>query len=156
MGWRIAIGADDAGVVYKEVLRDLLINDPRVDDLVDVTQGPNENEAYPDVALRAANLVAAGTVDRGLLVCGTGMGVAIAANKVRGVRAVTAHDSYSIERAVLSNNAQVLGLGARVIGIELAKRLVTEWLDYTFDPASASAAKVAIISEFEQEQEVDG
>jgi ribose 5-phosphate isomerase RpiB len=87
--------------------------------------------------------------DRALLICGTGLGVAIAANKVPGVRAVTAHDSYSVERGVLSNNAQVLTLGQRVVGIELARRLVREWLTYRFDPQSASADKVAVLDEFE-------
>lgn len=87
--------------------------------------------------------------DRALLICGTGLGVAIAANKVPGVRAVTAHDSYSVERGVLSNNAQVLTLGQRVVGIELARRLVREWLTYRFDPQSASADKVAALDEFE-------
>jgi len=71
-----------------------------------------------------------------VLICGTGLGVAIAANKVQGVRAVTAHDSFSVERSILSNDAQVLCLGARVIGIELARRLVKEWLSYTFDTVS--------------------
>lgn len=72
------------------------------------------------------------------MICGTGLGVAIAANKVPGVRAVTAHDSFSVERAVLSNDAQVLCLGQRVVGIELARRLVREWVGYRFDPVSLS------------------
>lgn len=71
-----------------------------------------------------------------VLICGTGLGVAISANKVPGIRAVTAHDSFSVERSVLSNNAQVLCLGARVIGVELARRLAKEWLGYTFDEVS--------------------
>lgn len=79
-----------------------------------------------------------GKADRALLICGTGLGVAIAANKVPGVRAVTAHDSFSVERAVLSNDAQVLCLGQRVVGIELARRLVREWVGYRFDPVSLS------------------
>jgi len=83
------------------------------------------------------------------LVCGTGLGVAISANKVPGVRAVTAHDSFSVERAVLSNDAQVLCFGQRVIGIELARRLAAEWLEDRFDPASASADKVAAICGYE-------
>jgi len=66
---------------------------------------------------------------------------------------VTAHDSYSVERSVLSNNAQVLALGQRVIGLELAKRLVTEWLGYRFDPASASAEKVAVIDSYDKAHE---
>lgn len=83
-------------------------------------------------------MVASGEADRALLICGTGLGVAISANKVKGIRAVTAHDSFSVERAVLSNDAQVLCLGQRVIGLELAKRLVGEWVAYRFDPVSFS------------------
>jgi ribose 5-phosphate isomerase B len=75
--------------------------------------------------------------------------VAISANKVKGIRAVTAHDSFSIERSVKSNNAQVLCFGERVIGLELARRLATEWLDYEFDPSSNSAKKVDEIVQLE-------
>ena len=109
----------------------------------------DEAIAYPHIAVQAARLVAAGQADRALLVCGTGLGVAISANKVPGIRAVTAHDSFSVERSVLSNNAQVLCLGQRVVGIELARRLAKEWLGYRFDPASASAAKVNAITGYE-------
>jgi ribose 5-phosphate isomerase B len=75
--------------------------------------------------------------------------MAITANKVRGVRAATGHDSFSVERSVLSNNAQVLTFGQRVIGLELARRLAREWLEYRFDETSASARKVAEIDEYE-------
>ncbi len=85
-----------------------------------------------------------------MLVCGTGLGVAIAANKVPGIRAVTAHDSYSVERSILSNDAQVLCLGQRVVGLELARRLAKEWLTYGFDPTSASAEKVAAIEGYDR------
>jgi ribose 5-phosphate isomerase B len=78
--------------------------------------------------------------------------MAISANKVSGIRAVTAHDSYSVERSVLSNNAQVLCMGQRVIGVELAKRLVDEWLNYTFDSSSKSAEKVSEILAYEATQ----
>lgn len=97
------------------------------------------------------NQVANGEADRAILICGTGLGVSIAANKVHGIRSVTAHDSFSVERSVLSNDAQVLCLGQRVVGIELARRLVKEWLGYRFDPKSASAEKVEIISMYERE-----
>ncbi|GMM95842.1 ribose-5-phosphate isomerase [Microbacterium sp. MTN4-26] len=147
--WRIVVGSDDAGYTYKTALRTLLENDPRVESVTDVGVDDGGTTAYPHVAVEAARRVAAGTADRALLVCGTGLGVAISANKVAGVRAVTAHDSYSVERSVLSNNAQVLALGERVIGLELAKRLVGEWLDYRFDPTSASAEKVAAIEAYE-------
>ena len=88
--------------------------------------------------------------DRALLVCGTGLGVAISANKVSGISAVTAHEPYSVERAVLSNNAQVLCFGQRVIAPELAKKLVQEWVDLRFDEKSASAEKVQDISDYEK------
>src|SRR5699024_4792742 len=104
---------------------------------------------YPTIAIAAAERIAAGEADRALLVCGTGLGVAIAANKVAGIRAVTAHDSYSVERSVLSNNAQVLCFGQRVVGLELARRLAREWLNYRFDANSPSAQKVAVISAYE-------
>jgi ribose 5-phosphate isomerase B len=96
----------------------------------------SDKTAYPHFAVDAAKLIKSGEADRALLICGTGLGVAISANKVTGIRAVTAHDSFSVERAVLSNDAQVLCLGQRVIGLELARRLVKEWLGYRFDPVS--------------------
>lgn len=141
----------DAGVTYKEALKADLAADPRVSHVEDVgSHAAHDKTAYPQRAAAAARLVADGTVDRALLVCGTGLGVAIAANKVRGVRAVTAHDSFSVERAVLSNDAQVLCLGERVVGLELARRLAREWLGYVFDEGGASAAKVEAIRELER------
>ncbi|MFK4834720.1 ribose-5-phosphate isomerase [Microbacterium sp. ZW T2_14] len=150
MGWTIVVGADDAGYEYKEVLREMLSADPRVSSVVDVGVAGADPTPYPRVAIEAATRVARGEADRALLICGTGLGVAIAANKVRGIRAVTAHDAYSVERSVKSNNAQVLTLGARVIGIELAKKLVSDWLDHHFDPLSASAEKVQLIGRYEE------
>lgn len=147
---RLVVGSDDAGFDYKEVLKNLLAGDARVASVEDVGVDAESHTAYPHVAVAAARKVADGEADRALLVCGTGLGVAIAANKVHGIRAVTAHDSFSVERSVLSNDAQVLCLGQRVVGIELAKRLVTEWLGYEFDPASASAAKVSAICSYEE------
>jgi ribose 5-phosphate isomerase B len=146
---RIVIGSDDAGFDYKEILkRDLEASDG-VASVVDVGVSADGHTPYPKVAIEAAERVARGEADRALLICGTGLGVAISANKVSGIRAVTAHDSYSVERGVLSNDAQVLTMGQRVIGIELARRLVREWLTYRFDPTSASAEKVAVIGEYE-------
>ena len=146
---RIVIGGDDAGFDYKEALRQDLEADERVASVVDVGVSHTENTDYPHVAVEAARRVANGEADRALLICGTGLGVAISANKVPGVRAVTAHDSYSVERSVLSNNAQVLCMGQRVVGLELARRLAKEWLGYAFDPASSSAAKVDAITGYE-------
>ena len=148
-GLRIVVGADEAGYEYKEALKNDLMADDRVADVTDVGVGSDENTAYPHVAVAAARLVAEGKADRALLVCGTGLGVAISANKVPGVRAVTAHDGFSVERSVLSNDAQVLCFGQRVIGLELARRLTREWLGYEFDPTSASAGKVDAICSYE-------
>lgn len=146
---RLVIGCDDAGFDYKEILKRDLEADPRVASVTDVGVDADGHTPYPRVAIAAGELVARGEADRALLICGTGLGVAIAANKVAGIRAVTAHDSFSVERAVLSNNAQVLTMGQRVVGIELARRLVREWLGYRFDTTSASAEKVAVIDEYE-------
>ncbi|WP_102194662.1 ribose-5-phosphate isomerase [Microbacterium aurantiacum] len=146
---RLVIGCDDAGFDYKEILKKDLEQNGVVASVVDVGVDADGHTAYPRVAIAAAELVARGEADRALLICGTGLGVAIAANKVAGIRAVTAHDSFSVERGVLSNNAQVLTMGQRVIGIELARRLVREWLTYRFDETSASAEKVAVIGEYE-------
>ena len=146
---RFVVGCDDAGLSYKNTLKADLEADDRVAEVVDVGVQEDEDTAYPHVAVDAARLVAEGRADRALLVCGTGLGVAISANKVRGIRAVTAHDIFSVERAVLSNDAQVLCMGQRVIGLELARRLAREWLGYRFDTSSASATKVEAIGHYE-------
>src|SRR4051812_8959994 len=148
---RLVIGSDDAGFDYKEILKKDLENSDGVASVVDVGVDSDGHTAYPKVAVAAAELVAKGEADRALLICGTGLGVAIAANKVAGIRAVTAHDSYSVQRSVLSNNAQVLCMGERVVGLELARVLVKEWLAVQFDPQSSSAAKVDAICAYESD-----
>ena len=146
---RIVIGSDDVGFDYKEILKkDLLAND-LVESVTDVGVDADGHTPYPRVGVTVGETIAAGDADRGLLICGTGMGVAMAAGKVKGIRASVAHDSFSVERLVLSNNAQVLALGQRVIGAELARRLVREWLTYRFDETSASAEKVAVLDTYE-------
>ena len=147
---RIAVGADDAGYQYKEALKADLQASELVEAVEDVGVHASGHTPYPHIAVAAAQLVADGRVDRALLVCGTGLGMAISANKVHGIRAVTAHDSYSVERAVLSNNAQVLAFGQRVIGLELARRLVREWLRYRFDTSSPSAEKLQALAGYDQ------
>ncbi|WP_024288412.1 ribose-5-phosphate isomerase [Cellulomonas sp. KRMCY2] len=148
-GWRVVVGSDSAGLSYKDQLKADLERDDRVAQVIDVGVGSGDQTAYPHIAVAAARMIADGRADRALLLCGTGLGVAISANKVPGIRAVTAHDSYSVERAVLSNDAQVLCFGQRVIGIELARRLAREWLGYRFDSSSASAIKVEAIRSYE-------
>lgn len=150
MALRIVVGGDNAGFTYKEALRKDLEADERAEVVADVgVADPQDDTAYPNVAVAAAEKVARGEADRALLICGTGLGVAISANKVKGVRAVTAHDIYSVQRSVLSNNAQVLCMGERVVGLELARVLVKEWLGLEFDPKSSSAAKVDAICAYE-------
>jgi ribose 5-phosphate isomerase B len=147
----VAIGADNAGVEMKNALKQQLQADSRVEVIDYGVPEAADATAYPHVGLDVAQAVARGEARRGLLVCGTGIGMAITANKVPGIRATVAHDSYSVERSVRSNNCQILTLGARVVGLELAKRLVDEWLGYEFDPGSASAEKVAVITDYERQ-----
>lgn len=148
---RIVVGSDDAGFRLKEILKTELDAHPGVVSIDDVGVDESSQTAYPHIAVAAARRVADGLADRALLVCGTGLGVAIAANKVGGIRAVTAHDSYSVERSIMSNDAQVLCLGERVIGAELARRLVREWVTYRFDQQTPSADKVRAITEYEEQ-----
>lgn len=147
--WHVVVGSDDAGFDYKEAIKaDLEAND-RVLSVTDVGVDAAGHTNYPTIATTAAELIARGDADRAILICGTGLGVAIAANKVKGIRAVTAHDSYSVERSVLSNDAQVLCMGQRVVGRELARRNAREWLTYEFDSSSASNEKVQEICAYE-------
>ena len=151
MTFRLVVGSDDAGYDYKEIIKRDLEADPRVASVVDIGVDADGHTSYPHIAVDAARMIADGDADRAILICGTGLGVAIAANKVPGIRAVTAHDSFSVERLVLSNDAQVLCLGERVIGPYLARRLAKEFFDYDFDPSSNSAGKVAAINSYEAE-----
>lgn len=137
---RIAIGCDDAGQPLLAVVSELLRQHPDIE-VIDYSAADTD-DYYPDVAERVALAVAEAGVDRGILVCGTGIGMAITACKIPGVRAALCHDTYSAERARKSNNAQVLTMGARVIGSELAKAIVQVWLESEFDETSPSAPKV--------------
>lgn len=152
MGWNVLIGSDGAGFGYKEAIKRDLEAHQLVDSVVDVgVRAVDEGTNYPSVAIEAGERIAAGKADRAILICGTGLGVAISANKVKGIRAATAHDIYSVRRSVLSNDCQVLCLGERVIGLENARVLVDEWLPLEFDPSSASAPKVAEILAHEEQ-----
>ena len=143
MGKPVAIGSDEAGYRLKGVLIALLAEEGQ--EVVDFGCHSEEPVDYPDVAFEVAQAVADGRHDRAILICGTGIGMSIAANKVPGVRAAQAHDPYSAERARKSNDAQVLALGARVIGPELAKSIVRAWLQAEF-AGGGSTRKVAKIN----------
>ena len=125
----IAVGADEAGAPLKERLADYMREHGY--EVKDFGNGTEQD--YPDVAAEVAEAVARGEHDRALLVCGTGLGMAITANKIYGVRAVTAHDSYSAERARKSNDAQVITMGARVIAPEAAEKVLEHWLASEFE-----------------------
>jgi ribose 5-phosphate isomerase B len=139
----VAIGSDDAGYALKELLKDHLA--VRGVGVVDFGCHDTEPIDYPDVAADVAAAVAEGRFERAILICGTGIGMSIAANKVAGVRAAAVSDPYSAERARKSNDAQVLCLGARVVGVELAKVLVDHWLasEFAGGGSSRKVAKVA-------------
>lgn len=149
---RLVVGSDSAGFDYKEAIRAALQDDPRVESVEDVGVHADGLDAaeYPDVGFEAGRRIVDGEADRAILVCGTGIGVAIAANKVPGIRATVAHDSFSVERSILSNDCQVLTFGQRVVGLQLALRLADEWLGYTFDPESPSHDKVQLITKYEE------
>jgi ribose 5-phosphate isomerase B len=148
--WTVAIGCDSNGLQYKNEIKSDLESDPRVAKVLDLgVLNDEDSTAYPHVAVDVALAIKEGKANRGLLICGTGLGVAIAANKVSGIRAVTAHDSYSVERGVLSNNAQILCMGQQVVGHKLARKLAGEWLGYEFDQESGSAKKVQHIEDYE-------
>lgn len=140
---RIAIGSDHIGLPLKDVVRDYLA--ARGVEVVDFGVHTPDPVDYPEIAHKVALAVAEGGFERGVLVCGTGIGMAIVANKVPGVRAAQCHDPYSAERARGSNDAQVLTMGARVIGSEVAKKIIDAWLSMEFQ-GGTSAPKVAQIN----------
>ncbi|MCA1179483.1 MULTISPECIES: ribose 5-phosphate isomerase B [unclassified Pantoea] len=147
---KIAIGADDAATEMKNAVKAFLVE--KGIEVADFSHDlPGNAQIYPDIAHNLATAVAAGDFDRGILVCGTGIGMAIVANKVRGIRAAQVHDNYSAERSRKSNDAQIMTMGARVIGIELAKSLVQIWLDSEFE-AGRSASKVERINFYDDEK----
>lgn len=142
---KIAIAGDSAGEALAKILADYLKQRYDVEDISRPPEGADP--FYADLSDRVASAVLDGTYDRAILVCGTGIGVCIAANKVPGIRAALTHDVYSAERAALSNNAQVITMGARVIGPEVAKAIADAFLKEVFDEHGRSAANVSAINE---------
>lgn len=144
---RIVIGAPGNGAALKNELKAQLEADPRVSDVVDVS---TDDITYPQVSFRAAEAIRDGQADRGILVCGTGVGTAIAASKVDGVRAATAHDLVTVRGAVENYDAQILCMGQNVIAPAAAKALVDVWLDLKHDPESWYGEKLTEITEYER------
>ena len=140
---KIAVAGDSAGEGLAHELAGYLSERFDVDEL---SANPERaDELYPHLSDRVASAINDGTYERAILVCGTGIGVCISANKVAGIRAALCHDTYSAERAALSNNAQIITMGARVIGTELAKSIADAYLTQFFDQNGRSAGNVAAI-----------
>ncbi len=127
---KLAIGCDEAGFYLKEEVKKHL--EKAGHEIVDVGVYNTDPAMYPDVAAAVAGKVLDKEVTRGILICGTGIGMAMTANKFHGIRAAVCHDSFSTERSIKSNNAHIMCMGARVIGSELAKQLVDMWISYEY------------------------
>jgi len=147
-GTKVAIGADHAGYALKEVIKEHL--EEKGIEIVDFGPSSSDPVDYPDIAGELAKSVAEDPIKRGILICGTGIGMAITANKVPGVSAAQAHDTYSAERARKSNNAQILTMGAKVVGEALATKIVDAWLESEFQEGG-SRRKVDKIAAIEKE-----
>lgn len=145
----IAIGCDEAAWDLKNAVRQHLLAQGHA--VADFGTQDGIPVLYPDIGIAVAQAIVQGRHERGILLCGTGIGMAIAANKVVGIRAAQAHDTYSAERASRSNDAQIITLGSRVIGVELAKAIVDRFLASRFD-GGGSALKVDAITGFERAQ----
>ena len=143
---KLAIGCDEAACDLKDVLKKHLQEQGH--EVTDFGTHDAKPVLYPDVAFDVAERVAKGEFARAVLLCGTGIGMAISANKVTGIRAAQCHDTYSAERASRSNDAQIITIGARVVGPELAKAIVDTWMRSTFD-GGRSAPKVEQIGKYE-------
>lgn len=142
---KIAIAGDSAGEGLAQVLAEHLKDKYEITEVSRVHGNPDP--FYANLADRVASAVIAGDYDRAILVCGTGIGVQISANKVPGIRAAQCHDTYSAGKAATSNNAQIITMGARVVGTELAKDIADAFLSAEFDPQGRSAGNVDAISD---------
>ena len=146
---KLAIGNDHAAVAMKFEVMDYLKS--KGVEVVNVGTDTNERFDYPVAACRAAKLVASGEADGGILICGTGVGIGLAANKVKGIRCCICSDPYTARLSKQHNNANMIAFGARVIGPETAKMIVDEWMNAQFE-GGRHAERVALITEIEQTQ----
>ncbi|UCF91625.1 MAG: RpiB/LacA/LacB family sugar-phosphate isomerase [Desulfobacterales bacterium] len=140
---KVAIGCDPNASELKEIIKQHLSELG-----IEWQDYGSEDPIYANVAIKVAEAVASGTHDRGILICGTGIGMSIAANKVKGAYAALCSDAYSAERAVKSNNANIMTLGSQVTGSELAKSLVSIWIKSAYTPGGRSEPKIQRIYEY--------
>lgn len=147
---KLAIAGDSAGEHLAEILASYCHDHKNL--TVDLISKPDDQkiELYANLSDRVCSDVIRGVYDRAILICGTGIGVCIAANKIPGIRAALVHDTYSAAKASTSNDAQIITMGARVIGAELAKIIIDAWLNTKFDKQGSSAKNVHAINQVDQ------
>ena len=143
---KIAVGCDPNASEMKNIILELVRSGG-----FEVTDFGSDDPIYANTAHKVARAVASGEFERGILFCGTGLGMSLAANKVPGAYAVVCSDQYSVERSILSNNANVLALGSQVHGIELAKKIVLQWLELRYEKGGRSESKIQGIYNVEKE-----
>jgi ribose 5-phosphate isomerase B len=143
---KIAIGCDPNAADQKEIIKKVLVELG-----CEVQDYGSTDPIYANVAIKVAEDVASGKYDRGILMCGTGIGMSIAANKVCGAYAALCTDVYSTERSILSNNANIMCIGAFTLGIEHMKYLVKRWLAVEWEPGCKSEGKVARYKDYDKE-----
>ncbi len=148
---KLVIGADHAGYEMKQLVADYLKQ--RGHEVTDVgTHEPGKPDDYPDFALRVAKNIQAGESERGILICGSGVGVSVAANKFRGIRAGVCHDHYSAKQGVEHDDMNVLVLGSRVIGSNVAIDLVDAYMGARFSGEPRHVRRLQKVSSFEESQ----
>jgi len=145
---RIAIGSDHAGFDLKEALKEHITS--KGYELIDCGTHSKESTDYPIYAKEVAMHIKSQKADRGILICGSGLGMSISANKIKGIRAALCLNEYMARMSVKDNNANVLCLGGRVIGVELAKSIIDAWFDAHFE-GGRHERRLRIISSFEEE-----
>ncbi|HEY1233502.1 MAG TPA: ribose 5-phosphate isomerase B [Candidatus Binatia bacterium] len=145
---RIVIGADHAGFELKQTIAGYLRHLEH--DLIDVGTDSDSPVDYPDFAEAVAKAISDGVADRGVLICGSGVGASVAANKIPGIRAGLCHDTYSAHQGVEHDDMNVLVLGGRVIGVELARELVNNFLAAKYSDEERHRRRVAKIKALEQ------
>jgi ribose 5-phosphate isomerase B len=146
---RLAIGGDHAGFPLKKELLEWL--GAEVTEVIDCGAFDNASSDYPDFAVAVGQAINSGRADRGLLVCGSGVGVSVAANKIVGIRASLCHDTYSARQGVEHDDMNVMCIGARVIGAELAMEVIRSYLRASYAPQPRHARRVEKILEIERQ-----
>ncbi|MCI1951814.1 MAG: ribose 5-phosphate isomerase B [Clostridiales bacterium] len=143
---KLAIGNDHVAVEMKNQIKAYL--EEKGIEVIDVGTNSTERFNYPISGYKVAKLVASGKVDGGVLICGTGIGISLAANKVKGIRACACSEPYSAKLSKQHNNSNIIAFGARVIGIETAKMIVDEWLGAKYE-GGRHQVRIDMISEIE-------